>query len=1049
VGLFFRGVDVISRAVRLVFLITLFIPAGVAAQNYLASVRGMVTGPTGDLLSGATLTLTREETGETREAATGADGEFTIVPVAPGEHSLVIRAQGYAPYERRFTLTVNRAEWIAATLSVAVPPVTVDVTAEAPVIDRETAALSTLIDADQVAKLPLDGRNFLELTLLAPGIAPSAQGSAASVRGEFAFSSDGGREDSNAYVLDGVYNHDPKLNNVAVRPPVDAIREFEVLTGTYDASFGRNAAAQINVITRSGANRLAGTAYTFIRNGALDARNFFAPRDEDAPEYERYQYGGSVGGPIRSNRAFFFADYEGTRLDEGITRITTVPTAAERAGDFSQSAAPPLIPGLGFPFPGGQIPEFAQNPVGRAIANLYPLPNRPGAAGNFVSSPTLVDNADLFDVRTDYVFGQASTLTARYSFADRRLLEPFSGPAFSAVPGYGNNVPRRAQNLAASWTHPVSASLVNEARVAWTRVSIGVLQENQGVSVNQQVGLPDLSSNPRDWGLSFITISGYSPLGHEYNNPQEGTTNMVQVLDTVSWATGRHLVKAGADLRATRQTGFRDVQARGNISFVSPSPFTGNPLADLLLGLPLFSTGARLDNPQNLRTHSFNLFVNDSFHATPNLTITAGLRYDYNSPPVDADDRATLYDPATGALVPVGTGGMPSGGYDPDRNNFGPRLGIAWTPDAAGRTVLRGGYGLYFDQSALATSELLYFNQPFFDLSFYFPLPQFPLFLNDPWPADYPLPTPDSALAIQRDFQTGRLHHFSASVQRQLGRTRAIEAAYVGTRGNDLIAVRDINQPAPSSQPLNLRPNPFFADITFAESRAESQYDSLQLKFQQRLDRGLTFLAAYTLSKSTDDASGFFPSAGDPNFPQDSNNVAAERGRSNFDVRHRFALSAAYMLPLEIQLQGIVTLQSGRPFTVALLPEIDNSNTGRSVLGFGANDRPNQVGNPDVSDPGPDQWFNPAAFAFPQFGTFGDVGRNTLEGPGYQNVNLGVMREFRFGAASRLQLRLEAFNLFNRVNFDLPDNFAGSRTFGRILSAGAPRRIQIGAKLLY
>jgi hypothetical protein len=1033
---------------RLVLLVTLLVPAAAAAQTHLASVRGIVTGPTGDPISGATLTLTRDETGDTRTVTSGPDGDFTVVPLAPGEHRLEIRAQGYAAFERRLELTVNRAEWVAATLSVSAPPVTVDVTADAPPIDRDSPAIATVIDARQIARLPLDGRNFLELTLLAPGIAPSAQGSATSVRGDFAFSASGGREDANSYLLDGVYNLDPKLNGVAVRPPVDGIREFEVLTSSYDASFGRNAGAQVNIITRSGANRLNGTGYLFLRNGAMDARNFFAPRDEEAPEYERYQFGGSAGGPIQANRLFFFADYEGTRLNEGITRVTTVPTAAERTGDFSRSAIQPTIPGTPFPFPGGRIPPASQHPTGQAIANLYPAPNRDGSAGNFVSSPTQVDDGDHFDLRVDHVSGGA-TLTARYSFADRRLFEPFAGPQFSAVPGYGNDVPRRAQNLGVSYTRPFAAGFVNEARVAWTRVSTSVLQENQGRSINREVGLPDLSSDPRDWGLSFITITGYSPIGHEYNNPQDSTTTLIQALDTVSWAPGRHLVRAGVDFRATSQDAFRDVQSRGNISFLSIPAYTSNALADLLLGLPLFTTGARLDNPQRLRTHSLNFFVNDSIRVASNLTLTGGLRWDYNSPPVDEDDRATLYDPATGTLVAVGTAGMPRGGYDPDWNNFGPRVGAAWTPDADGRTAVRAGYGLYFDQSALATSEGLYFNQPYFDLSFYFPLPTFPLLISNPWPANYPIPTPDSALGIQRDFQAGKLHHFSAGVQRQLGRTRAIEATYVGTRGRQLIAARDINQPAPSPQPLNLRPNPFLADITSIESRAESQYDSLQLTFSQRLDRGLAFVAAYTLSKSTDDASGFFASAGDPNFPQDSNNLAPERGRSNFDVRHRFAASFSYELPWELQLEGIVTLQSGRPFTVALPMELDNSNTGRTVLGFGANDRPNQTGNPEVSDPGPDQWFNPAAFSMPPFGTFGNVGRNTLEGPGFSSVNLGVMREFGNGSSPRLQLRLEAFNLFNRANFNLPDNFFLSPTFGQILSAGAPRRIQIGAKILY
>jgi hypothetical protein len=541
---------------------------------------------------------------------------------------------------------------------------------------------------------------------------------------------------------------------------------------------------------------------------------------------------------------------------------------------------------------------------------------------------------------------------------------------------------------------------------------------------------------------------------------------MLQALDTVTFTRGSHLLKAGIDFRMVAQDAFRDVQSRGFLTFTSQAPITGNALADLLLGIPALTGGARLDNPQHLRTRSLNLFVHDSMRLHPTFTVTAGVRYEVNTPPVDADDRATLYDQATGSLVQVGTGGLPRGGYDTDRNNLAPRLGVAWTPAGWDRVVLRGGYGLYFDQSALASSEGLYFSPPYYDLSFYFSLPDAPITLADPFPADYPLPTPDSALAIQRDLQTGALHHFSAGVQWQLGDRRAIEAAYVGSRGRDLVGARDINQPAPSAAPLNLRPDPRFADITLIESRASSAYDSLQVSFTQRLQAGVAVLASYTLSESVDDVSSFFASAGDANFPQDSRNPEAERARSNFDVRHRVSIAASCALPLGVgrawlndggwlsavfggwDVEALIALQSGRPFTVALLPEIDNSNTGRASLGFGSNDRPNQVGDPSLSDPGPDAWFDPAAFAFPPFGSFGDVGRNTLEGPGYQNVNLALLRELPLGA-SRLQLRVEAFNLFNHVNFDLPDNFLGSPTFGRILSAGSPRRIQFGTRVIW
>jgi hypothetical protein len=467
--------------------------------------------------------------------------------------------------------------------------------------------------------------------------------------------------------------------------------------------------------------------------------------------------------------------------------------------------------------------------------------------------------------------------------------------------------------------------------------------------------------------------------------------------------------------------------------------------------------GARLDNPQNLRAHAWSLFTHDDWRATSSLTISAGLRYDYVSPAVDKDDRANLYDVATGQVVQVGTNGMPRGGYDADGNNLAPRGGFAWTLDEAAQTVLRGGYGIYYNQGALATSEGLFFNPPYFNLSVYFPFPGLPpLTIADPFPAFFPIPIPQSATAYQRDLETPWMEHWNVNVQRQIGLSRAIEIAYVGSRGHDLISARDVNQAPASSNPLNLRPNPLFADVILIESRASSKYNALQFKYQQRAADALSLLAAYTYGKSTDDASAFFTSAGDPNFPQNSRDPEAERSRSSFDVRHRFSLSFAYSLPFgdasawlrDWELQGIVTLQSGRPFTVALRPDIDNSNTGRSNLGFGYNDRPDVAGDSSLANPTADQWFNTAAFSKPPFGTFGNAGRNILEGSGYRNMSLAIVKYVPV-ANVRLQLRAEAFNVFDRVNLDLPDAFLGSPTFGKILSAGSPRRVQFGVRALF
>ena len=1058
------SIKVVLRTVVVFYGVWLCASAGVLAQTHLGTIRGSVLDPSGAAVGGATYRLISEDTTIRRTGSSGSDGSYVVAQLEPGAYRLEVEVPGYKLSVSEATLAVDQRLRLDVRLELGTLSEQVVVTAPVPTLDRISTGLATALDARQVQTLPLDGRNFLELTLLAAGTVPAAPGSAGSVRGDFTFNAGGSRDDANSYLLDGAYNVDSKLNTPAVRPPVDAIAEFKVLTNGSDASFGRNAGAQVNVITKSGTHALSGTAYGFFRTTGMNARNFFAPASEPVPAYGRSQAGFSLGGPLIGTRTFFFVDYEATRLSEAITRVTNVPTADERQGDFSNSLLPPpLNPFTGQPFPGDRLPPFLLHPVGVALANLYPLPNRDVSFQNFVASPTLEDDVDHFDLKVDHNVTESSRLTARYSFSDRRLFEPYSGPGFAAIPGFGTEVPRRGQNLLVSETHVLSPALVNDARFVFNRVSSSVRQENIDRSLNSQVGLPELSDDPRTWGLSFTTVTGLSPLGDEFNNPQESDLTTIQLLDSVTWTRNAHALKAGIDLRFTRQNGFRDVQSRGFLTF-SDFGFTGNALADMLLGLPVTTGGARLDNPQKLRTESYNVFVNDTIQVTSNLTVSAGLRYEVNVAPVDANDRANIFDPDIGALVPVGIGGIPRGGYETDKNNVAPRLGAAWSTDD-GHTVVRGGYGVYYDQSALAPGEGLYFNQPYFDFNLFFPLPNRLLTLDNPFPDDFPFPFPPSALTFQRDLRTPFLHQWNVGVQQEIGRGRTLEVAYVGSRGRNLIRGRDINQAEPSQRPVNLRPNPFFADIISIESQARSAYDSVQVQFNERLTRG-TVLAAYTLGESQDDASGFFSSMGDPNFPQDSNNPGAEFGRSGFDVRHRFTMSASYDLPFgpdqrfatqgwtaaifgNWHAAGIVTLQSGRPFTVALLSELDNSNTGRAALGFGFNDRPNMVTSPDIENRSAGRWFNTEAFARPPFGSFGNAGRNILEGPGFANVNLALIKHAAIVGGARLQLRIEAFNLFNRVNLGLPDSFLGSPTFGQILSAGDARRTQLGVRLLF
>ena len=1053
---------------RTLFAIALYLllPALITAQTHRASLRGTVYDSNRAAIPGAKVTLTSAATGEVRTVSTNGEGEYAISSLPAGVYQVKVEMTSFLNHLERIELLVNQVQRLDVALTLAGPEPSVleiDSTNEAQLL-KDSPALGTVIENRQITGLPLDGRNFYELSLLVPGAVPPAQGSAGSVRGDFAFSVNGAREDANNFLLDGVYNVDPKLNTFGVRPSVEAIREFQMLTSTYDASFGRNPGAQVNVILNSGSNDFHGSAFEFHRNAALDARNFFAPASEPKPKYIRNQFGGSLGGPINRNRTFFFADYEGTRSREGITRITNVPTALERAGNFSQSVfGVPTNPFTGMPFDNGIIPDFFISPIGRAITALYPLPNRNVPFQNFVSSPIQRDDNDGFDARVDHKLNDRADLVFRYSFGDRDLFEPFTGPSFALVPGFGDTVKRRSQNAMAALTFMITPNLVNESRVAFNRVASSVQQEAS--VLNSDVGLPTISPRTRDLGLSFITITGFSALGDEGNNPQNGVTNVYQFLNNSSYVYGNHLIKFGADLRFSQQNAFRDVESRGRLQFSPFLTLTNNALADLLLGFPLVTSVARVDNPQQIRTHSYNFFINDSYRVRPRLTVNAGLRYEYNSPPVDAEDRATIYDVVTRNLVPVGTNGVPRSGFEPDKNNFAPRVGFAWTIGDDEKTVLRGGYGVYYDQSPLAPAEALYFNSPFFDNNIFFPFPGLPLTLNNPFPSFFPFPLPDSALAIQRDLRTGYMQHWNLNVERQIGNRSLVEVAYVGSKGTKLLTARDINQPQPSVLPPGLpfvpRPDPRFDDIDLLESRANSNYNALQVRYEQRLTRGFSALVSYTWSKSIDDASNFFSSAGDPNFPQNSYNVAAERGRSNFDVAHRLSASYSYALPFRHadgfagkllkgwETFGIITLQTGRPFTVALLSDIDNSGTGRSILGFGANDRPNLVGNPELSNPTTSQWFNTAAFAFSAPGTFGNAGRNILDGPGFQSVNASLVKNTHFTERVNLQFRAEAFNLFNHPNFNLPDNFLGSPTFGRITSARDPRHIQFGLKLLF
>lgn len=1037
------------------------------AQQIDARIHGQIVDQSGASVADARITVRRTETGAVRRATSGAGGLYSVPALSPGEYSVSVEAEGFRRVSNEpIQLPLGgeaRADFL---LEVGSASDEITVSAATAALETGNAAMGNVIPNRFIVSLPLNGRNFLHLSLLAPGTVPAAVGSPGSERGRFALQVNGARESANSFLYDGVYAIDPILNSFSFAPPVDAVREFRIQTSNSEAGLGRNSGGQVAVAIKQGTNELHGTAYEFLRNDSLDARNFFSHPADPVPTLRRNQFGASLGGPLVANAAFFFANFESLVEDRATTRTTNVPTEAERQGDFSSSASPPPINFfVQQPFPNAHVP-FA-HPMGQAVAGLYPLPNRAVSGQNFVSAPVGTDGTGKFDLRFDAKVGEGGQLSGRYSFADSDRSEPFAAQRFSSVPGYGNDLDERGQNVMVSETHTLGSHWINEARFGFNHLSNRTIHENSGTSLNSEIGVPDFATREIDLGLSFFQVTGYSSLGGEYNNPQVSTVQTWQLSDTLSYARGAHLLQFGFEQRGIGQDGFRNVLSRGGLYFTNLA-FTQNALADLLIGLPSYTLAARSDTLQAARTGATNAFVTDTWRVSRNLTLSLGLRYERNQPAYDANDSASVYDPGSMQIARLGESGVPRSGFLPDRNNMAPRLSLALRPSGTDRVVVRAGWGLYYNFSDLAAGQGIYFNPPFFRALLFIPSRQSLVTIDDPWPEGKAAPLPPSVTTYDRNLRTSYAQQWNFTVQSEVFRNTVLSVGYNGSRGTKLVGVRDINQPAPSPAQPNYRPLPTFGDINQIASSFDSVYHSLQTQFQCRFQTGLTGLFSYVWSKSIDNASNFFSSAGDANYPQDSNNIAAERALSSFDVPHRFTGSFVYELPFgpgktwgsgwrggtakllgNWQVSGIVSLQTGQPYTIALPGELDNSNTGRSSYGFGAGDRPDLVRDPRLAGPDPQRWFDTDAFAMPAFGSFGSAGRNIVQGPGLANVDFSVLKNVGLGDAVTLQLRAELFNMLNTPNFLNPNVFFGTPGFGRILGARDGREVQFGVKLIF
>jgi hypothetical protein len=1062
-----------------------------------ATLVGRVTDSSGATVPGTKLTLVNPATNETHAVLAGDNGDFVFPQLAPGQYTLTAEHQGFRrDVEKDIVIQVGQEARVNVTLQVGSVSDAVEVTAAAALVSADDAALGNVVDNKKVVELPLNGRGYLQLALLQPAVYAPAQGSTIGFRGGMNIA--GNNEVSNQYILDGVDNNDEASSQPIHTPVLDAIQEFRVLTGTYSAEYGRQAGGQIVVTTKSGTNALHGSAWDFYRNSVLDARNFFAPRKLS---FIRNQYGATAGGAIKKDKTFFFVSWENQNRGDGVSSLAEVPPVAFRNGDFSSLSTVLKNPFAGFqPFPGNQIPKSLWSSQGAGLLALYPLPNLNSAQNNIVSSVPGHYDSDQFSVRADHRFSDKDQMYGVYEFLDSHEFYPLSNPLCSAraVGGWGCFEMQRTQQAAAGWTHVFSPNVVNEARVGYTRFGFYRLQQDYTSNVVGALGiggLPDAGVTPFNNGAPQLTVTGYVTIGGATNLPQGRHDNDYNYIDNLTVVRGSHTMKVGVDYLKILFNSFFTSSGRGAFTF--QNTFTGNAVADLLLGLPYSATRNPGTPFHNNITNNTGAYFQDDWKVTSNITINYGVRYELDLPVTERVNKLSTFDPstnllydaqglvfhvdpATGLLVSAPDSSIGNRIWHTDWTRFVPRLGIAWRPFGGTKTVIRAGFGTFSNHQIYGNGVTsLMRGLPFRNTTAAGPFSASASTLPNLANAFSGAPslTPPG---IAKSFVDSYTNEWSFGIQHEIARNLLIEVSYLGNESHKLPIAWQINQAYPGAGSVqSRRPYQPWGAISggFIDSIGNANYNGLQARLERRLAQGLSATVSYSWSKSIDTGGNISTSAANSGGAQNARNLGAERGLSDFNVPQRLVASWVWDLPLSMknnklvneavtgwQLKGILTLQKGNPFTV--YDGTDQSGTG------GGNDRPNVIGDWRISNPGVGAWFNACtilangarsnclagqnpAWQIAPAGTFGNAGRNTLQGPGLQNFDLGVSRQFKVTEKIAVQFRAELFNVLNHANFFLPGTTVSSSSFGTITQAadqpntGAQRQIQFALKIIF
>jgi Carboxypeptidase regulatory-like domain/TonB dependent receptor-like, beta-barrel/TonB-dependent Receptor Plug Domain len=1146
----------IARMISCLTFLCICMAVQVSAQVNNASLTGLVTDSAGAVVPNASVIVKNKATDLQSTTTTDSSGYFTFASLPVGIYTIIIELPGFKKaVHENVNLEVGQKARIDTNLEVGTVTESVVVGSTPQLLTTQEATTGGVIENRLVNQLPLSGRNWDDLVALIPGVQAdryTEEGGGTANGRTGGANVHGVRSLQNNYVLDGVDNNSisenvQELTTQVARPSVDSIQEFKVSTNPYSAENGRSPGALISVTTKSGGNEFHGTLYEFHRNRVFDANNFFNNRaGARKPQNIQNQFGGNIGGPVTlphfgeggpatisgKNSVFFFFNYEGTRIRKGVTRLGNVPLANEIRGDFSAAAGTAnRIPGgyakifdrvgdcrMKVPgafngdgsFINNQIPSQCLDPLAQKILSLTPGPNViPGSGAlnvsNFLRNPGITDDTDSYTGRVDWAANSRNTFFVRYTNSDRFRYIP--GIFGGIVDGTGSSANGRlfmkGQSAAIGWTRTLNERMVNEFRFGWGRNNSLATQDPFGLNTLAEIGFKGVQDSPiYSGGISGIVISarggttqpggqsGFDRLGSPDFLPKSQRTNQFQWTDTVSISSGAHSIKIGGDVRGPMRNIYLDVPAlRGSFNFDGNR--TGIGLADFLLGYP---SGAQLTNLAvvDQRMKMFSGFFQDDWKITQQLTLNLGVRYDYATWPYEGADRMTNFDPITGVKFTPANSPVGRSLVKPDKNNFAPRLGLAYQLN--NETVVRAGYGRFFMLFERAGSEdQLALNLPFL--------------VNNVVSAGSNNSSTANGMRLQTGFNlsldpsavtvtTVRLRavnpeatdssvdQWNLGVQRLLPGDMVATLDYVGTKGTHLSTLFSLNQPLLNAngtvtnaiingtlQPVF--PYPSLGPIEYRDNGGNSMYHGGEVTLEKRFSRGLSFRTAYTFSKSIDESQEHLAAGGTGSFTQNNRNLGERRGPSDFDVRHRFVASYIYELPFgkgrsylntgalsEIlggwRISGLSNIRSGRPFTIRAGAN-DTALGGTRSVGISAFADCLRDGSLSGSDRTIDRWFDSTAYAVPTAlnpttntvqPRLGNCGRNTVRGPGITNFDFSVARTFSyFGEGRDLEIRWEVFNMFNTPQFGLPERNISSTAVGRITSlAGDPRVMQFALK---